>query len=96
MYRKISEVMTRWQTDSVQEPLMIIGVRQTGKTWQIRQFAEKTYEDSFYVNLEEQPSFQSAFEGDLTPKGILRNLSILAGRVITEKTALIIDEITIV
>ena len=47
------------------------------------------------VNLEEQPSFQSAFEGDLSPKAILRNLSILTGSPLTEKTAIFLDEVQV-
>ena len=40
-------------------------------------------------------SFQSAFDGDLSPRTILQNLSILAGRVITAQTALVLDEIQV-
>lgn len=74
---------------------MVIGVRQSGKTWLLKHFCEKHYSDWLYINLEEQPSFQSAFDGDLSPRSILRNISILAGRTITENTALFLDEIQV-
>ena len=87
--------MKRWEDTSVQEPLMLIGVRQAGKTWLLHHFCGETYSDVFYLNLEEQPSFQSAFEGDLSPRVILQNLSILAGRQLTPQTALVFDEIQV-
>ncbi len=93
--RKINQAMKRWEARQIQEPLMLTGVRQAGKTYSLRQFCQETYTDVFYLNLEEQPSFQSAFEGDLTPRTVLQNLSILAGRKITPETAIILDEIQV-
>ena len=93
--RKIYQAMKHWEETSVQEPLMLIGVRQSGKTWIIHHFCKETYSDVFYLNLEEQPSFQSAFEGDLSPRVILQNLGILAGRTITAETAIVFDEIQV-
>ena len=95
MIRKIYDDLVRWEKENRKEPLMLIGVRQVGKTWLLKDFCRNTYEDVFYVNLEEQPSFQSAFEGNLSPEVILRNLGILAGRPISEKTALVFDEIQV-
>ena len=95
MYRKMIRMLTDWEDRSVQEPFVLIGVRQVGKTWIIRKFCEERYQDVFYANLEENPSFQSAFEGDLSPRTILRNLSVLAERKLTEHTTLVLDEIQV-
>ena len=95
MYRKLVQQIEAWESALTPEPLMLIGVRQVGKTWLLKDFCEKHYADWVYINLEEQPSFQSAFEGDLSPKAILRNLSILIGRPLTEKAAIFLDEIQV-
>ena len=95
MFRKFYNILSQWESDHIQEPLMVIGVRQVGKTWLIRKFCESTYNDFFYLNLEESPEFLSAFEGSLAPEVVLRNLSILAGRAITPSTALVFDEIQV-
>ena len=87
--------MQNWERDSVKEPLMVIGVRQVGKTWLIREFCRQTYHDVFYVNLEEQPMYQSAFEEELSPDAVLRHLGILSGRRLTENTAIVLDEIQV-
>ena len=95
MERKIYAQLAEWEAKSVKEPLMLIGVRQVGKTWVINQFCKDHYADTFYVNLEEQQSYQSAFDGNLTPAVILRNLEILAGRTLSEKTTIVLDEIQV-
>ena len=95
MERKIYAKLAEWEEKSVKEPLMLIGVRQVGKTWLINRFCRDRYDDTFYVNLEEQQSYQSAFDGDLTPAVILRNLEILSGRTLSEKTAIVLDEIQV-
>ena len=95
MFRKFYNTLNQWESDHVQEPLMVIGVRQVGKTWLIREFCEAAYKDYFYLNLEESPEYLSAFEGSLAPEVVLRNLSILAGRPLTSSTALVFDEIQV-
>ena len=95
MFRKAYETMRKWEDDSVKEPLMIIGLRQVGKTWLIKEFCRNSYKDVLYVNLEEQETYRTAFEGDLSPSVILRNIGILAGRQLTEKTTIVLDEIQV-
>ena len=93
MYRKFSKTLEEWESNSIKEPLLVVGARQVGKTWIIKDFCENRYSDYVYINLEEQSSLISAFAGDLSPKTILRNLSILLGRTIDYTTAIFIDEI---
>ena len=93
MYRKFYEELKKWEEDKVQEPLLVIGARQVGKTWLIKQFCEDTYQDYIYINLEERKDISSIFDGNLTPEDILKNISILLGRSINSDTAIVIDEI---
>lgn len=95
MYRKLIHEIEAWEKASTPEPLMVIGARQVGKTWLLKEFCQSQYSDWLYINLEEQSSIQSVFDGDLSPGTILRNLSILIGRKITENTALFLDEIQV-
>ncbi|SEP64300.1 hypothetical protein SAMN02910369_00351 [Lachnospiraceae bacterium NE2001] len=93
MYRKFYEVLKKWEENSVQEPMLVIGARQVGKTWLIKKFCENTYKDYIYINLEEQKDIISLFDGNLTPEDILKKLSILLGRNIDYNTTIVIDEI---
>lgn len=74
--------------------MLVVGARQVGKTYIIKEFIENEYRDSVYINLEESPDFLSIFEDSLKPSEIIRNIEILLGRRIDiENTCIFIDEI---
>lgn len=93
MYRKFYQTLLEWDHNKKRKPLLVIGARQVGKTYLIEQFCKDTYEDCFTINLERQKEYISAFEGDLSPETILRNLEQLSGRRIDERCTIFIDEI---
>ena len=95
MYRKFLRELESWEDGKVKEPLLVTGARQVGKTWLIKSFCEERYDDHVYINLEEQQSIASVFEGDLDPATLLRNIGILLGRRIDSNTAIFIDEIQV-
>ena len=93
MYRKFIKKLQQWESEKIKEPLLVIGARQVGKTWLIKEFCKETYPDYVYINFEEREDYASAFENSLSPKDILKTLGILSDRKITESTALFFDEI---
>ena len=93
MIRKFYTYLQQWEKNNVKEPLIVIGARQVGKTWIIKEFCKNVYSDYLYINFEEREDFASAFEGSLSPKDILRTLGILTDKRITESTAIFFDEI---
>lgn len=95
MYRKFSETLAEWEKKQDQKPLMVIGARQTGKTWIIRDFCEKTYPEYIYINLEENQDMQSVFQGNLDPDSVIRNMQQLLGRKIMPETPIFLDEIQV-
>ena len=95
MYRKFLRELESWEDGKVKEPLLVTGARQVGKTWLIKSFCEERYDDHVYINLEEQQSIASVFEGDLDPATLLKNIGILLGRRIDSNTAIFIDEIQV-
>ena len=44
MKRKIYKDLLNWKENSIDIPLMIIGARQIGKTYILKEFGEKEYE----------------------------------------------------
>ena len=64
MYRKFIKELEKWEGKSVQEPMLVIGARQVGKTWIIKYFCENKYKDYVYINLEEHRDLISVFEDD--------------------------------
>lgn len=53
MYREGIEQLRKWKDSRRRKPLMITGVRQCGKTYLIKQFAEQYFEQYVYLNFEE-------------------------------------------
>lgn len=93
MYRKFYHILKEWEEKQIQEPLMIIGARQVGKTWLIQKFCNEVYGDYLYINLEERSDLASVFEGSLDPETLLLQLGQLIGKRIDEHTPIVFDEI---
>ena len=95
MKRDFTEKLKDWNNMSVRKPLIIRGMRQTGKTWCVRDFAKTFYQDTFLeVNFEFSRQWHSVFERDLNPKRICEELELISGIPIKGgKTLLFFDEI---
>ena len=93
MYRKFTETLKQWDQNKHRKPLMVIGARQTGKTWVIREFCQATYGDYIYVNLEEHKDMQTVFDGNLDSDSIINGLELMLGRKIDIGTTIFFDEI---
>ena len=61
----------------MRKPLMLFGARQVGKSHLLERFATENYQSYALLDLEQSASLRAAFEGDLSPKAILSNLSQL-------------------
>ncbi len=93
MERTFYNTLLEWEEHKTREPLMVVGARQVGKTYIIREFCEKMYSDYLYINLEKQSEYIEIFSGNLAPEKIIRELEILSGCKLSEETAIFIDEI---
>lgn len=91
--RKIDKELAAWRQEKEGKPLLIRGARQVGKSTAIRELA-KQFDSFLEINFEEQRRVHSLFEGDLDPKELCENLSILYNvPIIPGKTLLFFDEI---
>ena len=95
MERDIIRKLEHWKDRKDRKPLIITGVRQCGKTWAIRQFGERAFEDVAYFNFEEDSSLSAVFDHDFKVNRMLDELgNIIRGEpIIPGKTLLILDEI---
>lgn len=75
------------------KPLIVYGARQVGKTYSIISFGRKNYADYAYFNFEANGELKSIFDRNLEPKRIVLELGAVLGKVITEHTLIIFDEI---
>ena len=95
MKRNFEKILTQWHEKKVRKPLIVRGMRQTGKTWCVRAFAETYYKNQFLeINFEYSTEWNSIFERDLDPVRICEELELITGvRVRGGETLLFFDEI---
>ena len=93
--RKIETYLSDWKKSDNKKPLVIKGVRQCGKTYIVKTFANDNYENVVYMNFILEPDKKSAFAGNLDVETIILNLSALIpdSRFVSGKTCIILDEI---
>lgn len=93
--RKIEDTLTQWKNASGHKPLVIMGIRQCGKTFIVQHFATTHYKTVVYINFIKQPERINAFVGSKDVSAILLNLSAqIQGVTFTPgDTCFIFDEI---
>lgn len=93
--RKIEQVLVDWKNSADKKPLIIKGLRQCGKTFIAKKFAQENYENVVYINFILESSIQTAFTGNKDVNTILLNISAMKpGVQFTEgTTCIILDEI---
>jgi len=92
--REIQEKLSLWKKSSLRKPLILKGARQVGKTWLLKDFGKKEFENLAYFNFEEQPELKQFFTSTRDVRRILQNLALVHGKAIEPlKTLIIFDEI---
>ena len=76
MYRKIENDLLEWKKD-FKMPLMLIGARQTGKTYILEEFCKTNFENYIYINLEKEEDIREIFDATLDPEKIIEKIQIL-------------------
>ncbi len=91
--RDIEEELIRWKNDKERQPLLIRGARQVGKSSVVRNFS-KQFKSYLEINFEQDSEVKSIFGGNLRPKSICDQLSVLyETAIIPGETLLFFDEI---
>ena len=94
MYRTAMDALLQWKEKINRKPLIIMGARQVGKTWLMKEFGKTHYEKTAYISFYNNKRMDDVFQADFDIKRILMNLNIEAGGTITPgDTLIILDEI---
>jgi predicted AAA+ superfamily ATPase len=94
MERKIEYRLEKWGKSSKRQPLIVQGSRQVGKTYSVIAFGKKHFGNILYLNFESNNELQKVFERDLSPLRVIRELSVITGEPVNEKsTLLFFDEV---
>lgn len=83
-----------WKNSPYRKPLIVKGVRQVGKTWALKEFGKRYYNNTAYFNFDENKEYKQFFETTKNVERILQNLMLASGQKIEAETTLIIfDEV---
>ncbi len=94
MERTITEKFRKWKESSRRKPLLLTGVRQCGKTTAIKHFGNTAFDNSIYLNFEENTNLAGIFSYDFDISRILNEIqSVTSEKITPGKTLLILDEI---
>jgi Predicted ATPase (AAA+ superfamily) len=94
MYRYALEELYKWKSNLRRKPLIIEGARQVGKTWLMKEFGSKAYNDTVYINFDSNNRMAELFSVDLNTQRLILGLELYAGRKINpENTLIIFDEV---
>lgn len=93
MERLIFKDLLKWKNSAHRKPLLLQGVRQSGKTWVLKEFGSREFSNVAYLNFETKEIYSSIFDRDLDPKRILREISAVLDIPIGTDTLVIFDEV---
>ncbi len=86
--------LVKWKEARRRKPLIIEGARQVGKTWLVKEFARKYYDNIAYINFEEQIYMRNLFETDFDVRRIIPAIDAATHQTCKPgKTLIFLDEI---
>ncbi len=94
MYRNAIQKLYQWKEDKYRKPLIIQGARQVGKTWLMKEFGQKAYQDYIYINFDSNSRMSELFSSDLNPQRLILGLELYSGKkILPSDTLIIFDEV---
>ena len=96
MKRKHIQKLIEWKNQYPDMPYMLIGARQVGKTFILKEFCAKNFQDYIYVNLDDNNDIRRIFEDTINPDEIIKTMSLILNRDIDiMNTVIFFDEIQV-
>ena len=94
MKRDVFDALLAWKEKTGRKPLVLMGARQVGKTWLMRDFGKRNFARVHEFNFDGSADLASVFVNTKKPDDLLRKLSIVGGVKIDPAADLVIfDEI---
>lgn len=94
MYRFNIKGLIGWKLSKKRKPLVVLGARQVGKTYILKEFGNKEYKQLAYINFELPNAPRNLFEMDFDGERIMTILNAYCGlKINAEDTLIVFDEI---
>ena len=62
MERKIYDNLLKWKEQNIKLPYMLVGARQTGKTYILTEFCKNEFQNYVYINRENMANISKIFD----------------------------------
>lgn len=96
MKRNLYNNLIKWKTEHIKLPYMLVGARQTGKTYILTEFCKNEFENYVYINLDSMESIRNIFEQSIIPEEIIKNIEVLLNiNIDIKNTVIFLDEIQV-
>lgn len=94
MERSIMKDLVAWKNRADRKPLILLGARQIGKTYILKEFGKREFKNVAYINCDNNAMVQDLFAPDYNIERIVLAISALTGvDVKASETLIILDEI---
>ena len=94
MERYLMKELLAWKEAPRRKPVVINGARQVGKTWLLKEFGCRHFENVAYVNFDGNDAMASLFEGGYDIQRLLLGIQAETGeKVVPSRTLLVFDEV---
>ena len=95
MERFLMNDLEAWKSSKRRKPLILNEARQVGKTWLLKEFGDKHYKNTAYLNFDNNSEAQMVFNLDFNVNRIIKDVQNITGKIVSEGNTLVIfDEIT--
>lgn len=94
IYRNIIDKLVEWKNLETHKPVLLMGARQTGKTWVMEEFGRRHFEYVAFFDFSETLELESIFNQTKEPERLLKELALQTSVPIEPgKTLIVFDEI---
>ena len=94
MRRVFESRLSAWKKQVKPLPMMLVGARQTGKTYLLKEFCARNYDEQICLNFAEMSDYEQFFRPSLNPTEIVARMELFFNRKIdVKKTVFFFDEI---
>lgn len=95
MERFLMDELEAWKhKEKNRKPLLLNGARQVGKTWLMKEFGKRSFQQTVYINFDKDTRMHDLLMRTLEPKVIIAAISaVYATEINPENTLIILDEV---
>ena len=94
--RSLMSKLLEWQLKPARQPILLIGARQTGKTFLLKDMFSRhgKFRRSHYLDFERDPALETIFDDGLDPESVTSNIGLRFGEPVdAAKDLIIFDEV---